>query len=198
MTYTPNVPNSGESLGFTRDLIRGNFQVLNTAFSVNHVALSTSGQGKHKFVEMPNGGFPSGLIGNQGTIYCKSSGGAQMFYTQGAFGKEYQLTRANADPLEFPTFGTNSGYDTNETGGWTFLPGGMLFQYGLRISAGTSGLITFPTDFTNPPYSITVSLYSNAAGRTVVVDTATPPTKSEFKFITSISGQGIFWTAIGV
>ena len=74
----------------------------------------------------------------------------------------------------------------------------MLLQYGLRTSVGTSGLITFPIAFDNPPFSITVSLHSNAAGRTVVIDTATPPTATDFKFIDSVAGQGIFWMAIGV
>ena len=197
MSYTANTPQSGQTLGFTRPLINQNFQTINTAFAINHVAFNISGAGKHKFVEMPNqSAIPSPLASGEGTIYCKSSGIAQLFFTSGISGNEYQLTRAIS--ASFTTFGTNTGYAANHTGGWTFLPGGMLLQYGLRISAGTSGVITFPTAFTNAPYSINVSLYSNAAGRTVVIDTGTAPTTTGFNFINSVAGQGVYWTAIGV
>ncbi len=198
MSYTANTPQTGQSLGFTRPIINSNFQTINTAFAINHIAFNISGAGKHKFVEMPNQSvIPSPLAGGEGTLYCKASGGAaQVFYTPGVSTNEYQLTRAIT--ASFATFGTNTGYAANHTGGWTFLPGGMLLQYGLRISAGTSGVITFPTAFTNAPYSITVSLYSNAASRTVVVDTGTAPTTTGFNFINSAAGLGVFWTAIGV
>lgn len=198
MSYTANTPQSGQTLGFTRPVINSNFQTINTAFAVNHIAFNISGAGKHKFVEMPNQSvIPSPLASAEGTIYCKSSGIAQLFFTPGISGNEYQLTRAiNAG---FSEFGTNTAYAANHTGGWTFLPGGMLLQYGLRSSPGASGAISFPTTFTNNPYSITVSLYRASGDHNVLVSSATPPTTTGFNYICDTGGSiGVFWTAIGV
>jgi len=66
MSYTPNVPQIGQSLDGTRDLIRGNFQVINTTQSVNHVAFNDTGAGKHKFLQLPVGSVPTTAVDEMG------------------------------------------------------------------------------------------------------------------------------------
>lgn len=53
MSYTSNIPLSGESLGSTRDRINQNFQQIDTVLAVNHVPFNDAGEGKHKFLQMP-------------------------------------------------------------------------------------------------------------------------------------------------
>lgn len=47
------LPNSGQSLGVTRDQIKENFSIIQTVFAVNHYAFDATGQGKHKVIQMP-------------------------------------------------------------------------------------------------------------------------------------------------
>lgn len=73
MTYVSDIPISGDSLGSTRDRIRVNFQQIAIAESVNHVAFNSSGEGKHKFLQMPEvtasgAGVPSTGV-DEGGLY---------------------------------------------------------------------------------------------------------------------------------
>ena len=47
MTFTPNIPADGQSLGSSKTQIRGNFTNYNNVISQDHVAPNSSGQGKH-------------------------------------------------------------------------------------------------------------------------------------------------------
>lgn len=78
MTYTRNIPISGDSLGGTRDRIRTNFQQIDTVMAVNHVAFNSSGEGKHKFVQTPDqtADVASGV--NEPVLYAKSIFGTNL------------------------------------------------------------------------------------------------------------------------
>lgn len=47
MTFTPNIPNTGQSLGQTKNPIRGNFLNYFNTISVDHVEPNLSGAGEH-------------------------------------------------------------------------------------------------------------------------------------------------------
>ncbi len=78
MTYTRNIPISGDSLGGTRDRIRTNFQQIDTVMAVNHVAFNSSGEGKHKFVQTPDqtADVASGV--NEPVFYATSISGTNL------------------------------------------------------------------------------------------------------------------------
>lgn len=205
MAFTPNIPASGQSLGSSRTQVLNNFSNINTTIAVNHIAMNSVGAGKHNFVEMPSrASIPSGLLAGEGTLYSRTiAGTTQLLYTPDASGNQYQLTRT--DGAQFATFGTNTAYLANHTGGWTFLPGqtgggndGLFFQYGLRSSAGSSGVITFPRPFTGAPFAITVSLLRNSGDQSVCVSTVVVPTATGFNYLSSSTGSSIYWTAIGI
>ncbi len=59
MTFTSNIPQSGQSLGQTRDSVRNNFGNYNTVVSVDHVAPNASGQGQHKQVTFNAANVPA-------------------------------------------------------------------------------------------------------------------------------------------
>ncbi len=142
MTYTANVPQSGQTLGFTRPIINSNFNRIFTVFQNNHVAFNESGEGKHKFLQMPEQSAAPTTLPDEGGLYTKvgtnpsetnlffraenSSGGPPGGY-------EYQLTKVIS--AQTALFATNGAYGTppatfTQTGGWTFLPGNLLLQYG--------------------------------------------------------------------
>lgn len=72
MSFTPNIPVSGQTLGITRDPIRNNFLNYYNTMSTNHNAPDASGAGKHKFVEMPVQGTDPTTLAGEGGLFTKS------------------------------------------------------------------------------------------------------------------------------
>lgn len=213
-TFQPSIPIGTNLLSVDYKNIQLNFQQLDTSFSRNHIAFSvTPNNGKHTFLEMPvSAGIPApvpGLIALEGTIYTKTATESTLFYTPDASGNEYQLTRTITGSFSlFSTFINNyNGVGVDFTGGWTFLPGGLLMQYGL-FDAGVGGLagtgtIKFPVTFTSPANIVQPVLICKAAGttstHTVSVISGTV-TNSEFQWnldAATTAQTGIYWTAIG-
>jgi hypothetical protein len=196
MTYVSS-PNSGQTLGQTRDQIRTNSDLLKAAIEVNHVALGLADVGKHKFVVMPVQGAAPTTAAGEAATYSKNVGGAsQLFFIRdNTAGTEFQFT---AGDTSLATFSTNTAYAANHSGGWTFLPGGMIIQYGVRSTPGNSGAITFPLVFPSGVYSIQVSLYRASADHNVIINSGTPPTTAGFNYLCDTSGSvAINWVAIG-
>ena len=72
MTFTPDMPFSGQSLGNSRTQVLNNFKNYYDVVSRNHVAPNASGQGKHTFVQMPvQSPVPSTLAG-EGGLFTQS------------------------------------------------------------------------------------------------------------------------------
>ena len=203
MTFSTDVPISGDSLGGTRDRIRTNFQVISTALAINHEAFGSAlGQGKHKFLQMPEQASAPTTAANEAGFYSKvgtNPAESNLFFRGESDGFEYQMTRAIA--ASTARFATNTGYAANHTGGWTFLPGGLLLQYGARSTPGTSGTITFPVAFTTGYYSITIGISRNnsASTQNVYVDNSVATSLTSFAYDSTSSGNDpIYWMAVGV
>lgn len=133
-TYTPGYPPDGSSLGQTKSTIRNNLDGTFQTLAIDHI--DNNGQpgsqpaGYHKSIHMvPQGTFTS--TPNYGQLYCKTvtaySTDQALFWTSGA-GRTAQMTV----PITL-ALGTN---------GTTFLPGGLLLQWGTG-----SGIVTFPRAF---------------------------------------------------
>ncbi len=200
MSYTVPVPVSGQSLGNSRPIIAQNFATIQTIFDKNHVDFNASGGGKHKYVEIPvSVSIPAGLTASEGTLYTKTvSGASQLFYSPDTTSNEYQLT--NTISAQFTKFSTNTAYAASHTGGWTFLPGGMIMNYGRFTVSGSSGTVTFALAFPSgsAPYSLTISLQRSSGDQSLTIDSAIPPTSTGFKWLSSSAGsQYVYWMAIG-
>lgn len=201
MTYTPNIPVTGDSLGSTRDRIRTNFQEIASVEAVNHVAFNQVGEGKHKFLQMPEQTSNPTTLVNEGAFFTKvgtNPSETNLFFRGESNGFVYQITRVIS--ASTARFSTNTLYAANLNGGWTFLPGGLLLQYGARSNPGTSGTITFPVAFTTGYFSITLGLSRNNSSSTqnVYVDNSVPVSLSSFAYdSTSSNTDPIYWMAIG-
>lgn len=155
MTYSSSIPISGDTLGSTRDRIRGNFEEIAAVEDVNHVAFNTLGKGKHKFLQMPEQVSAPVTLVNEAGFYSKmgtNPAQANLFFRGENNGAEYQLTRA--DQTNNATFGTDTG--------WTFLPGGLIFQYGTMTTTGNTTVVTFPVALTMPLYSLNATIVQSS------------------------------------
>lgn len=98
MTYTTNIPVTGDTLGGTRDRIRTNFTQIQSVFSQNHVAFNATGQGKHKFLQMPEQAAAPTTDVNEGGLYTypdsASTPKTALFFRTESDGAITQLTGA--------------------------------------------------------------------------------------------------------
>lgn len=197
-TYLPNIPTGLVNLDEDYLNIQNNFTQLNTSFGINHLPYNdqTNKNGKHTFVEMvDNTVIPAGLKPSEGTLYTKSNAGVtDMYYTPDNSGNEYQITRVGT--ANFGTFGAVTG--------WTFLPGGLLFQWGLATSVGTSlpnTTIIFPKPYTNPAYSVNCSIITtqNTRQSVNIFDVSNTQFRAAAKDAggSITSGLTFYWQAVG-
>lgn len=209
MTYTSDIPVSGDSLGGTRDRIRTNFQLISSVFAANHVTYNLTGAGKHKFLQMPEQAGSIGQVGaplppatasDEAGFYAKvgtNPAESNLVFRAENNGFEYQMTKAIA--ASTARFGNNTvAYVANNNGGWTFLPGGLLLQYGRHTSPGSSGTVTFPVVFPsgNAPFSIIVTNERDSARSANINNTGISSTG--FNYFMETSGSiALNWVAIG-
>ena len=185
MTYSPQPQNVGSTLVGTRDQIRTNFEIIRDDFAINHVGYDETGEGKHKFMQMPEQASAPTTAANEGALYTKEMDSeTNLFFRKESDGTEVQLTTSQT-----PTVGTD---------GATFLPGGLLMQWGFVNAPGASGQVTFTETYSAAPYSIQVSLYRNSGNQSVTVSSSTVPTTTTFNYLSSSAGSdGLYWIAIG-
>lgn len=97
MSFTPGIPNTGQSLGFTKDSVRNNFLNYFDTISVNHVAPNVAGAGKHKFMQMPVQGSAPSTAATEGAIYAKTILGQSVpFYRKDASTLDYPMIPVRA------------------------------------------------------------------------------------------------------
>lgn len=211
MTYQANIPQPNDFLDESQSDLLNNFTVLDSSFAKNHYTFSdlTTNAGKHKFVELVKQALPATAVGS-GSLYTFSPLGASnetnLAYTPDNGGIGYVLTRVIA--ASSGVFSNNTNYPqvppiANQFGGWTFLAGGMLLQYGTADLAAnpTATTIKYPVAFTNGVYSITVSKISSDVSQTGQEVRVVPtPNLTQFQIIQSSSSNNnkIYWMAIGV
>jgi hypothetical protein len=208
-TYQPNIPTGTVQLLQDYLNLQANFQQLDIAYGVNHVPFSdTSGvppggiSGVHKFVQMPNQATPS-IQSAQGAIYTKTlNGQSQLVYTSDTGNNDYQLTRSmDASIAKFATATNYDGAHATLKGGWTFLPGGILFQYGILPSPTNGAVITFPVAYSSAAnvFSITLGdVRSDTTDKMISIQDGSI-TATQFQVILSSSSlpTNLYWQAIG-
>jgi len=144
MAYNSNIPQPNNLISQSQGDILDNFTALNTSNSVNHVAYNDANQGKHKFMQMPEEVANPATAGNEGALVVKEAGAlAELFYVPESNGAAVQMT--------------SGGISASAASGYSFLPGGMLIQWGTAAgtSAGTANV--FPVSFTGTAYTVVVT-----------------------------------------
>ena len=123
-TFTPNMPASGNSLGFTRPLVLGNFGNYKENMEVNHLGVNSADFGKHKFLQMPVQASAPTTAALEGGFYTKkiptTLAEAQLYYRRESDGDEFGMaflsgttaypgTAGDTSVLDFSPYSTANG-----------------------------------------------------------------------------------------
>lgn len=187
-SYNPNIPQPTDKLKNSQPQILNNFSSANTSFGVNHFAFdnATLNNGKHNFVELVERTvIPPGLVTGEETLYSKVvSAEGQMFFTRGSSAVEIQMT-GPGDPIV-------------SQNGKTFLPGGILMQWGTVLNVVDGTTVTFPVAFTTVYVAVATGQSASSQASYLSIRTGTI-TVAGFTF--EASGSDAFssadWIAIG-
>lgn len=186
-----STPNSGQTLGGTRDQMRENTDLLRSTLAVDHVDVNAaSNVGKHKFGHFidASADIPTTIAGESVLFNLPDlQGGAkpQLIFSTDNNATQYQLTTISQTVNSINTFGTllpnypkaSDGTPAGNTfsAGWTFLPGlrtagkgGLIMQYGtfLPLFGLNIGIFAVPfcVKFIGNPFMIQLTLISKAGG----------------------------------
>ena len=203
-TYVKGYPQDGSSLGSTKAQIRKNLDGTFQTLGVDHI--NNNGQpgnktpGYHNVIHFSDQGpIPSNPsnVANVTQMYTNTdSHSIQQIILKDTGGKKYQLTTM-IDAFN-PRFGDDlSSHDA----GWTFLPGGLIINYGFTQVDNTGSVtVAFPglglPNFSNVNYVVTVTPYGFASRFSI---TTGAKFVSGFTITNSTNppGTGYYWTAIG-
>lgn len=199
MAYQANIPTGSVPLNQDYLNIQGNFSSLNSQFLVDHVPLiSTSGtppNGYHTALHLvPQSPDPTPVFG-YGELYCKTNNDGkdttQQLYYQ--FRNSTDTTTINV-PL------TRNFQPLVAATGYTFLPGGLIMQWGtisVSVGAGVGNQVNYPISFAAAAYSIQITNLQTSATATPGVEATTPaPSASGFR-VRSGANVTVYWLAIG-
>lgn len=149
MSFTPLIPASGQSLGNSRTQVLNNFASLRTTLSnvlqPNHIDVNSSGAGKHIFLQMPvktSGANNLTVTGEFGMIAQAVSGVSELFASRDG-GAYFQLT---------------AGTPTVAASGKTFLPGGLILQWGVNGAISNGASVSFSSAFPNACFGVQVTI----------------------------------------
>ena len=201
------MPNTGQTLQQTRDQIRNNIQFVKDSLAINHVDLDNAPDtGKHvmtNFVQISAASQKPTTSATEVALYNDVATTGQIYIcppntTQGD--KKKLLTVGD---ISLPTFATSTNYPpavTGQDGGWTFLPGGLLFQYGRFTTNASSGTLTFPITFSDIPFSIIITPIAGVGNTNPTSYEVNNSAIADASFGWArfgASDPGFFWQAIG-
>lgn len=200
-SYITGIPLATNSPSTDQPNMQTNTNSINSIIGVDHYSFGSAGSkdGFHKQVTLPVESLPASLSG-QAVLFSNTSGQSQLFATSDTGGNSYQLTRMI--DASFSRFANDTNYQVGPPilfGGWTFLPGGLILNYGSVTNPGNSGTVTYALAFPSgqPAFAITLTLQRASGDQSVTVQTGTSAS-SGFNFLSSSSGSAfLYWMAIG-
>lgn len=140
-TFTPDIPQSGQSLGSSRVTVANNNNALAQIIAVNHVAANATNAGFHTHADFLTQAASPGTAGNVISMYTKNSGAATDLYIQragqAASGTDIQMTSGTI------TTPTNA---TPTNGGTCFL-GAIQMRFGRFTGNNAAQPIVFSSNF---------------------------------------------------
>jgi hypothetical protein len=212
--YKKDIPAANHNPSVDQPDMKDNTNAIANLIGEDHYTFGVANGGFHKQIRLPKLNTTADLsprISNSGTLWTQvnTSVGAStetnLHYIPGTGANDYQLTRCIASGAAL--FGTTTqnynGVGASYFGGWTFLPGGLLMQYGFFNNTGNPNPITFPVVFSNNPFSIQATLIVGSSGNNnetlSVKDGSVSPTGFQIVFGpgSSTDRKGLYWTAIG-
>ncbi len=204
-TYNPGIPTGTVPLNLDYQNIQNNFTQLNTLYNTDHVPLTdtTALKGYHQTIHsVPFSTTSSNPPNNQPVAKPTSVAGvseiftaiitdgintASALYFQTDTGLLMQLTR-NFVPVAAAT-------------GKTFLPGGLILQWGTVAATNSSPTVTFPLAFPANCFNVSITRMhssSSPGSNSYWLEFSSPLSKTSFKIINDDGHTWSYlWTAIG-
>lgn len=127
MTFTPNIPQPGQSLGQTVNLISGNFTNYAQVISVNHLGPNGANAGKHNLSEYVVQAQSPATSANEVATFCRVGNISNPWSTTPELYLQSQNQVAGAGDIQMSRLDSGIKFGTT---GWTFLPGGFIMQWG--------------------------------------------------------------------
>ncbi len=197
-TYQPGIPTGTVNLNVDYQNIQDNFQQLNVAYGVDHVAFSDN-----------SGVPPGGITGMHNIIHLTSNATPAAQINVGQFFNSVVNDGLDTDTILYYLTGkgkllqlTSNLQPARTTNGYTFLPGGVIMQWGTLTAVSQTltpvtyvglGTIAFPNNTLNVQTTIKEGASSGANVLNISAITA-----SGFSYYnTSSSSRDFFWMAIG-
>ena len=213
-TYFKNIPASNHNPSVDQPNMRTNTNSTSDLINEDHYTFGVANGGFHKQARIPvlaAIGNLSARIPNSGTIWTKkdiSTGvttESNLHFVPDTGTDDYQMTRTITGSYARFAVGAQYQAAVGATpalfGGWTFLPGGLLLQYGtLAHTTNVETTITFPVPFSSTPFSINangiIGAFDPNTRSTIGIRTVTA-TSFVARTTTNNELQGIYWMAIG-
>lgn len=190
--YVKGFPQDGSSLGSTKAQIRANLDGTFEALGINHFDQNSLNPGKHQYVQMPTTDRPNTTGPNEILLYNGVAGGVNNLYYVGqnqTVSSSFVQMTTNLIPAR-----TQRGY--------SWLPGGLLIQWGfdsITTPVGSASPINFPVNFVTvagfaPIVTITPRGSVQPLGSVIVTSTSI----NQFVVTNySFNVGSIYWHAIG-
>lgn len=135
-TYKRDIPFPSHNPSTDQPDMLINTNSTDSIIAVDHFSFGDNSGGTHKQVQLKNaaginGAIPVGLQGNGWeTLYASTTAGTgELWFVRGATATGIQLT--------------GPGTPSATTQGYTFLPGGIIYQWGFQTTIATSGNVDF-------------------------------------------------------
>lgn len=211
-TYNPGIPTGTVPLNLDYQNIQNNFTVLNTLYNTDHVPLTNTDvtiSGYHQTIHsVPFSTTSSNPPNNQPVVAPTAVTGVGEIFTA--------IINDGVNTATALYFQTDTGLLTQltrnflpvgNTNGYTFLPGGLILQWGSKTVAPGANTVTFATNNIAFPANcwnvIAVPFYtgsgtSSASQAVYIAQDTLSKTKFDYSLVANSSGiKGFFWIAIG-
>ncbi len=176
-TYNPDIPDGPNNPSDDQPKMKINTNSTAGIINVDHIGFGQNNGGTHRQVTLTNEPAP-GLGGGNGVLFANDANSNSWPFWQNSL-QSFQIIGSNSANL--PEFATNTHYLSNGgtnpgvNGGWTYLPGGMLIQWGIASSGqlDTKDDILFATPFLTFVGSIVVTPFrGNTDDKVVSIKTS--------------------------
>lgn len=162
-----DTPLSTDPINQTQAPIRTNFESIRAIIGVNHVDFADADSGKHKFVTFPVQVAAPVLAAGEIGLYNKAALAPFGTFNELFVHKLTTQGTATADiPFTASILSTSNPLPTAAAVGWTYLPSGIILQWG---SAGIPDsqnptATNFPIAFPNACLSVIISAVQSTNG----------------------------------
>ncbi len=217
--YTSGSPNPLNDPSVDVFTMQSNSNAIPQLIDIDHVGFNSTYGGTHEQVQLQElsgiapPGIPTGLVGNGfGTLYTNvTNANGELWYVKGASTTGIQLTGPYSPSTLTNNYTPQSGggaVGVNYSAGYTFIPGGILYQYGSFIKnsgiSPSTGIVKFPATFTNASSIIVIvspitPTDGTSQSHTIsVINGTTTTTQFEWNYDSSTTSYvGFSWIAIG-